>query len=108
MIRKTFAIIACSLGLLMIVFAILAYRELHLAGQSNRVPQADSMPLTNFIYPDFFATVEEGGKPVHPADLAQSVLNRIYVLGFASLALFVTGIAIMAMPRGSRTAGNNP
>lgn len=95
------------LGLAMIVFAVMSWRELRNAATSELAPTADSMPLTQFVYPDLFKPLNAGGKAAKPAELAQAAFNRIYIIGGGSFALIVAGIVMLTLPQNPRTGQNS-
>jgi hypothetical protein len=95
------------LGLAMIAFAVMTWRELRSAATSELAPTADSMPLTRFVYPELFKPLNPGGKAAKPAELAQAAFNRIYIIGGVSFALIVVGIGTLALPQNSRTGQNS-
>lgn len=90
------------LGLAMVVFAMMTWLELRSAATSELAPTADSMPLTRFVYPEFFKAVNAEGKAAQPAELAQAAFNRIYIIGVASFALVVSGIVMLMLPQKSQ------
>lgn len=100
---KVLGVFAGLLGLVMIVFTVMTWRELRSAATSELAPTADSMPLTRFAYPKFFEAGNAGGKPAKPAELAQAAFNRIYIIGGGSFALFVAGIVMLVLPQHLRT-----
>ena len=97
---KVLGVFAGLLGLAMIAFAVMSWRELRSAATSELAPTADSMPLTRFVYPGFF---DAGTKP---AELAQAAFNRIYIIGGGSFALVVAGIVMLVLPQRPRTGQN--
>lgn len=91
---KLVGAIAVLIGLVTVVFAIMTWRELRAAATSELAPTADSMPLTRVVYPELFELDEAEAQAVKPAELAQSVFNRIYMIGGASLALIFVGLLL--------------
>lgn len=100
---KILGAIVGLLGLAMIVFAVMTWRELRTAAKSELAPTADSMPLTRFVYPEFFKPLNAGAKPAKPAELAQAAFNRIYIIGGGSFALIVVGIVMLTLPKNTPT-----
>jgi len=106
MLMKVLGVFAGLLGLAMIVFAVMTWLELRSAATSL-APTADSMPLTRFVYPEFFDAGNSGAKPAKPAELAQAAFNRIYIIGGGSFALVVAGIVMLVLPQRPRTGQNS-
>ncbi len=110
---KVAGVCAGLLGLTLIVFAVMTWRELRRAATSELAPTAASMPLTRFVYPNLFVagnagnTGNAGAKPAKPSELAQAALNRIYLIGGGSFALAVVGIAMAVLPQRRRTEQNH-
>jgi hypothetical protein len=95
------------LGVAMIVFAVMTWRELRNAATSELAPTADSMPLTRFVYPEFFKPLNAGGKPAKPAELAQAAFNRIYIIAGVSFALIVAGTVMLTLGKNTPTGRNH-
>lgn len=104
---KVLGVFAALLGLVMIVFAVMTWRELWNAATSELAPTAGSMPLTRFVYPGFFDAGNAGTKPAKPAELARAAFNRIYIIGGGSFALVVAGIIMLMLPQSPRTGHNS-
>lgn len=81
----------------------MTWLELRNAATSGLAPTADSMPLTKFVYPEFFNPGNPGGKSAKPAEVARAAFNRIYIIGGGSFTLVVSGIVMLVLPRNSRT-----
>lgn len=100
---KQLGVLAGLLGMAMHVFAILAWRERNSAVTSEVVPSADSMPLTRLVAPGLFDTENAGAMAEKPAELARAAFQRIYIIGYGSLALFLICILLLVVPQGPRT-----
>ena len=96
MIMKVLGACIVSLGLAMLVFAGMAYFELHGAATSETAPSADSMPLTKIVGPEFF---DPGNAGVKPAELARETFNRIYTIAGGGIVLAILGLLIIAVPQ---------
>lgn len=103
---KVLGVFAGLLGLAMLVFAAMTWRELRSAATSGFAPTADSMPLTRIVYPEFSDAVNAGAKPAKPAEFVQAAFNRIYIIFGGTFALLVAGIAMLVLPQRPRTGLN--
>ena len=92
MATKFVGITVLILGMVVAVFSIAAYREFRAAATSEIAPAADSLPLTELIYPDLFVKAETSAKP---AELAREVINRIYAIGGLALLLVAVGFILL-------------
>lgn len=99
MIVKGLGACVVLLGFAMLVFAGMAYFELHAAARSETLPSADSMPLTKIVGPEFFALGNAGTKP---ADLARKTSNRIYTIAGGGIVAALLGVPILAVPKSRR------
>lgn len=107
MLLKVLGVSAGLLGVAMLIFAVMAWLELRNAATSPIAPPDTSMPLTRIIYPEFFEPATAGTTPAKPAELAQAVQTRIFIIGGGSLALIVVGIVMLMLPQRSRTKPND-
>ena len=107
MAMKVLGACAVLFGLAIIVFAGMAYSELHTAATSELAPNTDSMPLTRLVYPEFFDAGNAGAKPAKPEELAQAAFNRIYIIGGGSFVMVVAGIVMLVLPQGPRIGQNS-
>ena len=87
-------------GLVISVFAGMAYFELRNAATSDTAPSADSMPLTRIVGPELF---DSGNAARKPAALARTTFNRIYTIGGGGIVFAILGLLMLAIPhlRGS-------
>ena len=99
MILKIIGAGVVLLGLAMLIFAGMAYFELHGAATSENASTADSMPLTKIVGPEFFAPGNSGTKP---AELARKTFNRIYIIAGGGTISAILGVLIIAVPQGRR------
>lgn len=93
---------ACVLliGLGMMVFAVGAYSELRAAATSVTPPSPEAMPLTRIVGPELFDTAKAGTKP---AELASMAMNRIYMIGGASLVLLAVGALLLVLKQSPKS-----
>lgn len=89
---KIFGVFAVLIGLAMMIFAALAYSELHSAATAATPPSPESMPLTKIVGPELFDPEHAATKP---AELASIAINRIYVIGGASLVSLALGALLL-------------
>lgn len=108
MLMRVLGGLAGLLGLALLVFAVMTWRELRRAATSELAPNADSMPLTRLVCPEFFDAGNAGDKPAKPAELARATLNRIYIIGGGSLALVVVGGVVLVLPQCPRAGQGSP
>lgn len=89
------------LGLVIMLFAGIAYFELHAAAKSPTAPPADSLPLTRIVNPELFDPATAGKDP---ESLARSAFNRICMIGGGGLVMAILAVLILAAPhrRGPR------
>ncbi len=90
---------AVLLGLAMLIFAGMAYFELHGVATMETAPTTDSMPLTKIVGPEFFALGNSGTKP---AKLARQTFNRIYIIAGGGIVSAILGVLIIAVPQSRR------
>ena len=105
MIMKSLGACVVLLGLAILVFAGMAYFELHAAAKSETAPSADSMPLTKIVGPEFFAPGNSGTKP---AELARKTFNRIYTIAGGGVVSAILGVLIIAVPQSRRKNNSAP
>ena len=91
---KILGAFALLIGLVMMIFAVLAYSELHTATTSVTPPSPDSMPLTKIVGPELFDTEHAA---TEPAELASMAFNRIYIIGGVSLFSLAVGALLMVI-----------
>lgn len=96
MLKSAIGVFIMLVGLMMLIFMVMAYRELHSAATSVTPPSVDSMPFSKIVNPELFAPGNAGTKP---ATLAQRAFNRIYMVGGGSFVLVIIGIIILAIPQ---------
>ena len=89
---KIVGVFALLIGLLMIVFAGLAYLELHAAGSAEVPPNPEAMPLTKIVGPEFFDPEYASS---HPSELAGLAFKRIYIVGGAAFGAFTLGVCLL-------------
>lgn len=107
MLLKVLGVSAGLLGVAMLIFAVMAWLELRNAATSPIAPPDSSMPLTRIVYPELFDAATAGTTPAKPAELAQAVQTRIFIIGGGSLALIVVGIVMLMLPQRSRIKPND-
>ena len=95
MVVKLVGTFALVLGVVLVIFAGMAYFELHSAATSEKAPAADSMPLTRVVGPELF---DPGKAGMQPAELAAMAFNRIYAIGGGGILLAVLGVVALAAP----------
>ena len=93
---KIIGVLALLIGVLMIVFAGLAYLELHAAASGEVPPSPDAMPLTKIVGPELFDPELASS---HPSDLAGIAFKRIYIVGGASFGSFALGVCLLLAMR---------
>ena len=93
---KIIGVLALLIGVLMIVFAGLAYLELHAAASGEVPPSPDAMPLTKIVGPELFDPEHASS---HPSDLAGIAFKRIYIVGGASFGSFALGVCLLLAMR---------
>jgi hypothetical protein len=86
---KIFGAFALLIGLVMMIFAVFAYSELHSAATAATTPSPDSMPLTKIVGPELF---DPEHAATRPAELASMAFNRIYIIGGVSLISLALGV----------------
>lgn len=96
MVMKGLGACAVLLGLVLLIFAGMAYWELRDAATSETVPSVDSLPLTKIVGPELFNPGNAGTKP---AALARTTFNRIYAIGGGGIVLAIAGVLILAIPQ---------
>lgn len=101
---KILGVLSVVLGFVMMVFAVMAYRELHGAASSHSPPTAASMPLARMVIPELFGP----GAGAKPSELAQRAVNRIYCIGAGSVVLIVTGVLAVVVPLGGPATQKDP
>ena len=89
---KIFGAFALLIGLVLMIFAVLAYSELHTAATAAKPPSPDSMPLTKIVGPELFDPEHAATKPT---ELASMAFNRIYIIGGASLVSLALGVLLL-------------
>lgn len=89
---KIFGTFAVLIGLVMMIFAVLAYSELHTAATAAMPPSPDSIPLTKIVGPELF---DPEHAATSPAELASMAFNRIYIIGGASLLPLALGVLLL-------------
>lgn len=99
MIMKVLGACVMLLGLAMLIFAGMAYFELHGAATSETAPSVDSMPLTKIVGPEFFAP---GNAGTEPAQLASKTFSRIYTIAGGGIVAAILGVLILAVPKSRR------
>ncbi|MEZ6133791.1 MAG: hypothetical protein R3C53_02665 [Pirellulaceae bacterium] len=83
---------AVLISLAMMIFAALAYSEMHTAATAVTPPSPDAMPLTKIVGPELFEPANTAAKP---AELASMTFTRIYIIGGASLVPLALGILLL-------------
>ena len=99
MIVKGLGALVVLLGLAMLIFAGMAYFELHAAATSETPPSSDSMPLTKIVGPEFF---DPGNVGTKPAELARKTFNRIYTIAGCGIVAAILGVLTLAVPKSGR------
>lgn len=82
------------IGLVMMIFAVLAYLELRTAATAATPPSPDSMTLTKIVGPELFDTENSA---TEPAELASKAFNRIYIIGGASFGTLALGAFLLTI-----------
>ena len=93
---KIIGVLALLIGVLMFVFAGLAYLELHGAASAEVPPSPDALPLTKIVGPELFDPELASS---HPSDLAGIAFKRIYIVGGASFGSFALGVCLLLAMR---------
>lgn len=91
---KILGIAILVVGVVLLTFAVLSYRELNAAARSGTSPNPNELPLTKIVGPELF---EPSTEPVKPSDLARLVINRIYMIGSGAFLLGFLGILLLAI-----------
>lgn len=94
MMMKIVGALALLLGLLMLVFAVMAYSELNAAATSETPPPVESMRLTKIVAPELF---DQDNASAKPATLARIAFGRIYMIGGGSLVLAMAGVLVLVL-----------
>lgn len=103
MVLKILGSFAVLIGLAMLIFAAMAYSELHSAATSETPPSVDSLPLVKIVCPELFDPGKAGTKP---ATLARMAFNRIYMVGGVGIVLAVLGAVTVAVTLARGTKQN--
>ena len=91
-VMKILGVLALLIGLVTMIFAVLADSELRTAATAATPPSPDSLPLTRIVAPELF---DAGKSAIKPAELASMALNRIYAIGGASLVSLALGALLL-------------
>lgn len=91
---RILASVMLLIGILLFIFAALAYSELRTAATSPTAPSADSMPLTKVVGPELF---DPDHAKTKPAALAGIALNRIYMIGGGSALLITIAVLVLVI-----------